>query len=145
MACKKGMGIPLAYKGPCHRKATCSKIRCKETQNCLVDKKNGAPRCVTCVRRCKPRHMKGPICSTNNSTYQSWCHMMQDACSKGYVLETQHSGKCVSITCREKANKTDLFFNIPTKRGMMMIFIKYIPPTQILPKFYRNYLQFHCH
>ncbi|KRT85546.1 hypothetical protein AMK59_907, partial [Oryctes borbonicus] len=96
MACKKGKGIPLAYKGPCHRKATCSKIRCKETQNCLVDKRTGMPRCVTCVRRCKPRHMRGPICGSNNSTYQSWCHMMQDACSKGYVLETQHSGKCVT-------------------------------------------------
>lgn len=115
-ACEKGKAIPLAYKGPCKCKlnsfkacikikfinlidgATCSKVRCRDQQICLNDLDNRRPRCVTCSYRCKPRHLNGPICGTNNSTYQSWCHMMQDSCSKGYVIETKHSGKCVSLS-----------------------------------------------
>lgn len=76
--------------------ATCSKIRCRDRETCLKDT-NNSPRCVTCTHRCKSRHMSGPICGSNNSTYHSWCHMVQDACTKGYIIETKHSGKCVSM------------------------------------------------
>ncbi|XP_071054404.1 follistatin isoform X2 [Onthophagus taurus] len=99
-ACRRGKAVPMAYRGPCRAPgsggATCSRIRCPGTQTCLTDAKTGAPRCVTCVHRCKPRHMSGPICGTNNYTYPSWCHMMQDACQRGYIVETQHSGQCTN-------------------------------------------------
>ncbi|XP_018562154.1 follistatin isoform X2 [Anoplophora glabripennis] len=93
-ACQNGKAIPIAYKGPCRANATCSKVRCRERQSCLKDLDTGMPRCVTCSMSCRPRHMNGPICGTNNSTYHTWCHMMQDACQKGYVIDTKHSGKC---------------------------------------------------
>ncbi|KAJ8979081.1 hypothetical protein NQ317_015070, partial [Molorchus minor] len=93
-ACRKGKAIPIAYKGPCRANATCNKVRCRDRQSCLKDPETGLPRCVTCSSSCQPRHMYGPICGTNNSTYHTWCHMMQDACRKGYVIDTKHSGKC---------------------------------------------------
>lgn len=116
-ACRKGKAIPVAYKGKCKgesstfstlksflsltlilESATCSKVRCRDQQFCLNDFDSGLPRCVTCIRRCpKSRHTPGPICGTNNKTYHSWCFMIQDACAKGYIIETKYSGKCVSI------------------------------------------------
>ncbi|XP_065168062.1 follistatin isoform X1 [Atheta coriaria] len=95
-ACRHGAAIPVAYKGACRAGATCKKIRCRDGQTCLQDPVAGTPRCVTCLHHCKPRHMYGPICGSNNSTYTSWCTMMQDSCSKRYVIETKYSGKCLN-------------------------------------------------
>lgn len=95
-ACRKGKAIPVAYKGQCKQGATCNNVRCKSDQICLNDLVAHSPRCVTCSHRCKPRHMSGPLCGTNNSTYQSWCHMVQDSCVKGYVIDTKYSGRCAS-------------------------------------------------
>ncbi|XP_017780550.1 PREDICTED: follistatin, partial [Nicrophorus vespilloides] len=96
-ACRSGTAIPLAYKGHCKSSATCKKIRCRDHQVCLTDRDaGGTPRCVTCMHRCRAKHMAGPICASNNSTYGSWCHMMQDACSKGFVLNTKYTGKCLN-------------------------------------------------
>lgn len=39
-----------------------------------------------------PRNL---LCASNNHTYTSWCHMMQDACATGEVIETRHAGQCV--------------------------------------------------
>lgn len=98
-ACRKGKAIPVAYKGKCKESATCSKVRCRDQQFCLNDFDSGLPRCVTCIRRCpKSRHTPGPICGTNNKTYHSWCFMIQDACAKGYIIETKYSGKCSNAT-----------------------------------------------
>lgn len=99
--------IKSSYFGPRHfirrmyyfffaENATCRKVRCRGREKCLNDSVTGMPRCVTCTHRCKSRHMNGSICGSNNSTYQSWCHMIQDACVKGFTIETKHSGKCVS-------------------------------------------------
>lgn len=115
-ACRRGKAIPIAYKGPCRgkippslipdfvlcdflfcfvAKATCKKVKCKDGQSCLKDLHSGMPRCVSCTTSCRPRHvMRGPICGTNNSTYHTWCHMMQDACFKGYVIDTMYPGRC---------------------------------------------------
>lgn len=37
---------------------------------------------------------RGLLCASNNHTYTSWCHMMQDACAIGEVIETRHAGQC---------------------------------------------------
>lgn len=94
-ACRKGKAIPIAYKGPCKEGASCDNIQCGVRQACLTDFRTGLPRCTMCSLNCRPRHMFGPICGTNNTTYHSWCHMMQDACTKGVLVETKHSGKCL--------------------------------------------------
>lgn len=96
VACYAGKAIPIAYKGSCKANATCHDIHCQNRQQCLVDlEAGGRPRCVTCSAGCNSKYAYGPVCGTNNSTYQTWCHMMQDACAKGYVIDTQHSGKCL--------------------------------------------------
>jgi len=75
-----------------------------------VEPASGQPRCVTCGLRCKadgapPGAMNmitgggglaGPICGTNSITYKTWCHMMQDACATGYVIDTKHPGNCTA-------------------------------------------------
>ncbi|CAH1164659.1 unnamed protein product [Phaedon cochleariae] len=94
-ACRLGKAIPMAYKGPCKPKATCKKVRCRIGESCLKDRSTGSLRCVGCSMGCRPRHaMRAPLCATNNATYPTWCHMMQDACLKGYVLDTQYTGRC---------------------------------------------------
>ncbi|XP_066996904.1 follistatin isoform X1 [Anabrus simplex] len=97
-ACRKGKAIPEAYKGRCKQAATCGSVQCRERQSCLIEPHSGAPRCVTCSYRCPKavarRDMGGPICGTNNLTYDSWCHMLKDACDTGYVIETKFSGHC---------------------------------------------------
>ncbi|CAH0551480.1 unnamed protein product [Brassicogethes aeneus] len=93
-ACRKGKAVPIAYKGACKAEASCSSVHCRQSQSCLADLSTGRPRCVSCGVECRPRHMHGPICGTNNSTYHTWCHMMQDACQRGYVIDTMHNGKC---------------------------------------------------
>ncbi|XP_019770009.1 follistatin isoform X2 [Dendroctonus ponderosae] len=96
VACLKGRAIPIAYKGFCRDNVTCHNIHCQDRQQCLLDMEaGGRPRCVACSISCRPKLLHGPVCGTNNSTYQTWCHMMQDACSKGYVIDTKHSGKCI--------------------------------------------------
>ncbi|RZC40666.1 Kazal 2 domain containing protein [Asbolus verrucosus] len=94
--CRQGKAIPIAYKGPCREGATCSNVRCQDRQSCLMDLATGMPRCVSCTSTCRPRQMHGPICGTNNSTYHSWCDMMQDSCEKGFIINTKYPGKCVS-------------------------------------------------
>lgn len=83
---------------------TCHNIHCQDRQQCLLDVEAGRPRCVACSASCRPKFLHGPVCGTNNSTYQTWCHMMQDACSKGYVIDTKHSGKCVSFSISVSEN-----------------------------------------
>lgn len=96
-ACLAGKAIPIAYKGSCKENVTCNDIHCQDRQQCLADTEAaGRPRCVVCSAACRPKYLHGPVCGTNNSTYQTWCHMMQDACTKGYVIDTKHSGKCVN-------------------------------------------------
>ncbi|EFA07639.2 follistatin [Tribolium castaneum] len=92
--CRRGKAIPIAYKGPCREGATCGDVRCQDRQSCLTDPSTGMPRCVSCTSTCRPRHMHGPICGTNNSTYHSWCDMMVDSCAKGFVIDTKHPGRC---------------------------------------------------
>nr|XP_023017450.1 follistatin-like [Leptinotarsa decemlineata] len=96
MSCRrKSHSLAVAYKGTCQTHATCTKVRCRQDQSCLKDSKTGMPRCASCSESCLPRNaMRGPICASNNSTYYSWCHMMQDACRQGYVIDTKHAGRC---------------------------------------------------
>ncbi|KAF7268359.1 hypothetical protein GWI33_018509 [Rhynchophorus ferrugineus] len=105
-ACRAGKAIPVAYKGPCKENATCDDIFCQDGQHCLNDLHIGSsPRCVTCMVSCRPKYLQGPVCGSNNNTYQTWCHLMQDACTKGYVIETKHSGKCVQCLNDELETK----------------------------------------
>ncbi|XP_063239234.1 follistatin isoform X2 [Bacillus rossius redtenbacheri] len=98
-ACLKGKAIPVAYKGRCKHAASCETVQCRDRQSCLVDMQTRAPRCVTCNYRCpraeaRRRGLGGPICGSDDRTYPSWCHMLSDACSTGYVIETKHPGAC---------------------------------------------------
>ncbi|KAG8223407.1 hypothetical protein J437_LFUL003680 [Ladona fulva] len=38
----------------------------------------------------------GPLCGSNERTYESWCHMLKDACATGFVISTKHRGPCES-------------------------------------------------
>lgn len=76
--------------------ASCENIRCRKGKRCLIDTNGGPPRCVTCPNQCQiPR--TEPLCATNNYTYATWCHMMQDACKHGVLLEAKHEGPCQGI------------------------------------------------
>ncbi|XP_049762714.1 follistatin isoform X2 [Schistocerca cancellata] len=46
----------------------------------------------------------GPICGTNNHTYETWCHMLKDACATGFVIETQFAGHCKAASGAAVAN-----------------------------------------
>lgn len=133
-ACHKGKAIPEAYKGRCKRSrtvshratfnihgnrtqerpevATCGSVQCRERQSCLIEPMSGAPRCVTCSYRCPKaggrRDMGGPICGTNNLTYDSWCHMIKDACDTGYVIETKFPGHCETAGAKPTVANTVL-------------------------------------
>lgn len=82
--------------------ATCASVSCKSGQKCLVEKKTGRPRCVTCNLPCpEPEMLPGkrrssvePVCGSNDKTYRSWCHMFMDACATGLVIETKAPGPC---------------------------------------------------
>ncbi|XP_046399042.1 follistatin-A isoform X2 [Ischnura elegans] len=36
----------------------------------------------------------GPLCGSNDQTYDSWCQMLKDACATGFVISTKHFGAC---------------------------------------------------
>ncbi|XP_071449331.1 follistatin-related protein 3 isoform X2 [Hetaerina americana] len=36
----------------------------------------------------------GPLCGSNDQTYDSWCQMLKDACATGFVISTKHFGSC---------------------------------------------------
>uniref|UniRef100_A0A2S2NPV0 Follistatin n=1 Tax=Schizaphis graminum TaxID=13262 RepID=A0A2S2NPV0_SCHGA len=81
--------------------ATCATVSCKSGQKCLVEKKTGRPRCVTCNLSCpdpetsgKRKDTNGKVCGSNDKTYHSWCQMFMDACATGVVIETKASGPC---------------------------------------------------
>ncbi|XP_054715230.1 follistatin-A-like [Uloborus diversus] len=93
-ACTKGKAVPQAYRGKCRAGASCDNIRCRRGKRCLVDPSGGPPRCVTCPGRCPAVPRTEPLCATNNYTYGTWCHMMQDACKYGVLLEARHAGPC---------------------------------------------------
>ncbi|XP_026811936.1 follistatin-A isoform X2 [Rhopalosiphum maidis] len=100
-ACRMGKAIPIAYKGLCKKSATCATVSCKSGQKCLVEKKTGRPRCVTCNLSCpdpetsgKRKDTSGKVCGSNDKTYHSWCQMFMDACATGVVIETKASGPC---------------------------------------------------
>ncbi|XP_026470973.1 follistatin-A-like [Ctenocephalides felis] len=103
-ACRKGRAIPIAYRGRCKDNATCDSIRCMDRQVCLSEPTTQFPRCVTCSYKCKSKNhrmhlnirgsMDTVLCGTNNLTYYSWCHMLHDACSTGYIIDTRHAGAC---------------------------------------------------
>ncbi|OXA63935.1 Follistatin-A [Folsomia candida] len=103
-ACQKGKAIQVAYKGPCKKRASCANVKCSDGQSCLVDRAD-KPRCVTCGPRPKwcraskrDGSIKGPICATNGKTYGNWCDMVEDSCSSGIALDTNHFGKCGTST-----------------------------------------------
>lgn len=79
--------------------ATCRDVHCGHGQRCLSEWRGDSPRCVSCSSMSCPdpvRHRTPEVCGTNNRTYSSWCHMLQDACDTGYVIETQAPAYCVS-------------------------------------------------
>ncbi|XP_043232280.1 follistatin-A-like isoform X2 [Amphibalanus amphitrite] len=97
-ACLNGSAIPIAYRGPCRPGLTCSRLRCKQGQRCLLSPKTRTPRCVNCQLRCRRRGRGKQIkvCGSNYVTYRSWCHLMKDSCATGLVIDVLHHGKCYS-------------------------------------------------
>ncbi|CAG7834678.1 unnamed protein product [Allacma fusca] len=80
-ACQRGKAIPVAYKGPCKKRATCNSIRCSEGQSCLLELGSRKPRCVTCskprwCRKSRNDSIVGPLCGTNGQT-SSLCAFTQ--------------------------------------------------------------------
>ncbi|KAG8176203.1 hypothetical protein JTE90_004741 [Oedothorax gibbosus] len=102
-ACVKGRAVPLAYRGKCRAAASCDNIRCRKgVQGCLLDTRGGPPRCATCPRHCPQRPGKWEtLCATNSFTYSSWCHMVQDACKHGVLLEVKHAGPCEETSSQQ--------------------------------------------
>lgn len=99
-ACVKGKAVPQAYRGKCKANASCENIRCRKGKRCLIDPNGGPPRCVTCPSQCQIPRTES-LCATNNYTYQTWCHMMQDACKHGVLLEAKHGGPCQESTSQQ--------------------------------------------
>lgn len=87
--------------------ATCDSIVCATDEKCLLDRKNGLPRCVSC-KSCyegvETARTGNFLCGTNNQTYQTWCDMMRDSCRSGYVIEAQHAGSCELGTFADISN-----------------------------------------
>ncbi|GIY55037.1 follistatin [Caerostris extrusa] len=80
--------------------ASCENIRCRKDQRCLIDPKGGPPRCVTCPNQCQvPK--TAMLCASNNYTYSTWCHMIQDACKHGILLEPKYEGPCEETTSQQ--------------------------------------------
>ncbi|XP_065216145.1 follistatin-like [Planococcus citri] len=101
ISCLNGRSITTAYEGRCKSNASCKNIRCPRGEKCLMHKASNLPRCVSCSECPKwktaaaiRREMGGPICGTNNQTYDSWCFMVEDSCRLGYVVETQFAASC---------------------------------------------------
>jgi len=100
-SCKLGYAVPLAYRGICQPNPTCKKIKCHDGLTCLnsIDDNIKQPRCVSCGGTCKKMNkslVKEIVCGSNNATYPSWCHLIQDSCMKGYLIETKHQGNCLT-------------------------------------------------
>ncbi|GAB6019973.1 hypothetical protein CHUAL_001500 [Chamberlinius hualienensis] len=96
-ACEKGYAIPLAYFGKCKAQATCENVKCGKRRKCLTNPSDNIPRCSSCRQfDCRTSRIKleGPVCGSDNLTYPTWCHMMQQSCRSGIVIETKHNGAC---------------------------------------------------
>lgn len=76
--------------------ATCNNVRCGRQRTCLTELETNKPRCSMCQFNCKTLRVKleGPVCGSDNRTYSTWCHMMQQSCNTGVVIETIHDGAC---------------------------------------------------
>ncbi|XP_023223098.1 follistatin-like [Centruroides sculpturatus] len=106
-ACVRGRAIQESYKGKCQADATCETVKCRRGKRCLLDPDTKLPRCITCPDRCHwPK--KDPVCASNNFTYSSWCHMMQDSCKLGVLLRTQSDGSCEEPTNLRELNAIPL-------------------------------------
>ncbi|GFS57620.1 follistatin [Trichonephila clavipes] len=81
--------------------ASCENIRCRKGQRCLIDPKGGPPRCVTCPNQCQVPQTE-MLCASNNYTYSTWCHMIQDACKHGILLEPNFSSAFTLMRLRAK-------------------------------------------
>ncbi|CAG0900440.1 unnamed protein product, partial [Darwinula stevensoni] len=95
-ACELGRAIPVAHEGPCLPNATCSTVRCRPGQSCLVEATTGRPRCVTCPPQCDSLKPVA-VCASNNATYTSWCEMMKQACRSGLALDVLGRGTCPAL------------------------------------------------
>lgn len=73
---------------------TCEEMQCSMSQKCLRDLTTGRLQCLTCDFDCNMMENKGPVCGTDNVTYQDWCQLRRTACQTGIVINTKHNGAC---------------------------------------------------
>lgn len=93
-ACFAGGLMSIAYRGECRADITCEEMQCSMSQKCLRDLTTGRLQCLTCDFDCNMMENKGPVCGTDNVTYQDWCQLRRTACQTGIVINTKHNGAC---------------------------------------------------
>lgn len=62
-------------------------------EKCLLQKDTNLPKCVSCST-CEEEKSLGPLCGTNNRTYNSLCEILWDSCRSGYFIEANSVGPC---------------------------------------------------
>ncbi|CAB3379822.1 Hypothetical predicted protein [Cloeon dipterum] len=82
--------LSVAYHGQCQD--SCSKVRCLERKQCVVDQ-NKMPHCVRCSRKCGKEARKH-VCGADGHTYPSVCHIRVAACRKGKAVPIAYRGRC---------------------------------------------------
>nr|CAD7396702.1 unnamed protein product [Timema poppensis] len=75
---------------------SCDRIHCPTGKHCLLDQ-NLTPHCVKCSQRCPSVAVTGGtkmVCGTDDTTYQSACHLREAACHKGKAIPVAYKGRC---------------------------------------------------
>nr|CAD7445685.1 unnamed protein product [Timema bartmani] len=109
---KKTSTLAIAYYGHCQEctenleekyhcvgfvaTGSCDRIHCPTGKHCLLDQ-NLTPHCVKCSQRCPSVAATGGtkmVCGTDDTTYQSACHLREAACHKGKAIPVAYKGRC---------------------------------------------------
>jgi len=78
---------------------TCDKLECDEGQQCVMNLATSTPMCVDCTRPCYSATLPGvgtsyQLCGSDGRTYNDWCSLVQETCTRRVLVETLHFGRC---------------------------------------------------
>jgi len=78
---------------------TCDKLECDEGQQCVMNLATSTPMCMDCTRPCYSATLPGvgtsyQLCGSDGRTYNDWCSIVQETCTRRVLVETLHFGPC---------------------------------------------------